>query len=451
MPMRRGPALWTVVVVSGLVVLAGLGGRLTPARAESSTLGSYSMTASAPGYEFSEDEPASQAHPEGQGAVPWTTTLLANGGIGYGLATVAWPGSYGGNAGNLLLVATPSQVPGANQPVPDAVHQVEVQAAPTLQYPIRAEADARSKSDASFNNAPGTNLTAHADDQRVLADAALQSVNQQGTATFGNISSHSESTLTNNVGGALATSVVHDVNYAGGVIKIKSVTSTATAHTDGAKADATGATVVQGMEIAGQKAYVDETGVHIGQQGQPANATADQIAAQALGGAGVQTYTSRPQSHVDGSSADFTAGSLILMWIPPNNPSKNVFIMTLGGARVSVAGAPGSDVASASETPVSEAAAPTDIGGTAAIPGTPAVPGSADLGTSAPVTGGGATPSVRLPSERPVLASTFAGIDWGWILLGLAIVVLMGLASRRVREDLVDRGAAAACPLEKRQ
>jgi hypothetical protein len=48
------------------------------------------------------------------------------------------------------------------------------------------------------------------------------------------------------------------------------------------------------------------------------------------------------------------------------------------------------------------------------------------------------------------LAGTFAGIDWGWILLGLAIVTLIGLASRRLREDLVDRSATTTCPLEKR-
>src|SRR5438105_6821190 len=150
--MRR-PAGRTALVVSVLLLLAGLGGRLTPARADAPALGTYSMSASAPGYEFTEDEPAAQSHPEGQGAVPWTTTILANGGIGYGLSTVAWPGSYGGNAGNLLLVATPSQVPGAGVAVPDAVHQAEVAAAPSLQYPIRAEADARSKPDARFTSA----------------------------------------------------------------------------------------------------------------------------------------------------------------------------------------------------------------------------------------------------------------------------------------------------------
>ncbi|MCU1449754.1 MAG: hypothetical protein JWP02_1924, partial [Acidimicrobiales bacterium] len=368
--MRRRAATSAAILGSGLVLLAGLGGRLAPARADAPTLGSYSMSASAPGYEFTEDEPAAQSHPEGQGSVPWTTTVLANGGIGYGLSTVAWPGNYGGNVGNLLLVATPSQVPGAGVPVPDAVHQVEVQAGPTLQYPIRAEAHAGSSPDASFNSAPGTNLTAHADDQRVQADASLQSVNQQGMGTFGNIHSFSSSTLTNNAGVALATSVVHDVDFAK-VIKIKSVTSTATARTDGATADATGGTVVEGMTIGGQPAYVDDTGVHIGSQGQPANATADQIAAQVLGGAGVTTYTSRPQRNVNGASANYTAGSLIVVWMPPSNPSKNVFIMTLGGARVAAAAAPGSDYSTSSDTGTAgDTGVAADVGGgTAAVPG----------------------------------------------------------------------------------
>src|SRR5947207_13601728 len=99
-PMRRWPVLRVALVAAVLAMLAGLGGRLAPARADSSTLGTFAMSASAPGYEFTEDEPAAQSHPEGQGAVPWTTTILANGGIGYGLSTVDWPRNCGGNAAN---------------------------------------------------------------------------------------------------------------------------------------------------------------------------------------------------------------------------------------------------------------------------------------------------------------------------------------------------------------
>src|SRR5207253_3390201 len=179
--------------------------------------------------------------------------------------------------------------------------------------------------------------------------------------------SSSSSTLTNNVGRALATSVVQNVNI-GGVIKIKSVTSTATAQTDGAKADASGGTVVQGMEIAGQPAYVDDSGVHVGKQGQPANAVAAQIVNQALTNFGMKIYVSQPIRTINGSSAEFNAGSVYFYWAPPdappsfpppfNPPKHNVFTMSVGGARVGVAGAPGSDYGGASDVPLPSLAAP---------------------------------------------------------------------------------------------
>ena len=98
------------VLALGLVLAAVFGLRVTrPARADT-PLGSYSVIASAPGLEFTEDEPSAQAHPEGQGSAPYTTSLLTGGGLGYGLSTIAWPGSYGGNAGSLILVALPSQI-----------------------------------------------------------------------------------------------------------------------------------------------------------------------------------------------------------------------------------------------------------------------------------------------------------------------------------------------------
>jgi hypothetical protein len=272
--------------------------------------------------------------------------------------------------------------------------------------------------------------------------------------TFGNIHSLSSSTLTNNVGNALATSVVQNVDFAK-VIKIKQVTSTATATTDGAKADATGATVVQGLEIAGQQAYVDETGVHSGKQGAPANATADSIVTQALGKAGVSTYTSRPQKTVDGASAQYTAGSFIFVWFPPNNDSKNIFIMTLGGARVAVAAAPGTDYSATPDTGgPADTTAPADVAGsTATAPASAELPATGDLGSpsTSATAGAGGRPGTTLNTGTGTLAASFGGIGAGWILVGLAAAALVGLGSRRLRDDLLDRGTAATCPLETRR
>ena len=87
---RRARALAYLVV--GLLLAGVFGLRVATAKADT-TLGSYSVIASAPGMEFTEDEPTAQAHPEGQGAAPYTTSLLAGGGLGYALSTVAWPES----------------------------------------------------------------------------------------------------------------------------------------------------------------------------------------------------------------------------------------------------------------------------------------------------------------------------------------------------------------------
>ena len=94
MSVRRVRAL--VVLILGLLLGGAFGLRVNSARADT-TLGSYSAIASAPGIEFTEDEPSAQAHPEGQGDAPYTTSSLINGGVGYALSTIAWPGAYGGN------------------------------------------------------------------------------------------------------------------------------------------------------------------------------------------------------------------------------------------------------------------------------------------------------------------------------------------------------------------
>src|SRR5439155_12472049 len=100
-----------VLLAAGLLLAVAFGFRVAAAKADT-PLGSYSAIASAPGIEFTEDEPPAQAHPEGQGSAPYTTSLLGGGGLGYGLSSIAWPGAYGGNAGSLILVAVPSQVGG---------------------------------------------------------------------------------------------------------------------------------------------------------------------------------------------------------------------------------------------------------------------------------------------------------------------------------------------------
>jgi hypothetical protein len=436
------------MVVLGVAMVAAFGVRLASARADTA-LGSYSVIATAPGFEGTEDEPSAQAHPEGQGAVPYTTTLLSSGGLGYALSTVAWPGSYGGNAGSLILVALPSQAGGV--PVPDAVKQGIGTVAPSLQYPIRAEARAGSSPDASFNQIPGTTLTSHADTANAQSAANVQGASQPGAASFGNMHSESSSTINGNAVKAVATSLLQNVDI-GGVIKIKSVTSTATA-TAGSSQTANGATIVQGLTIAGQNAYLDGTGLHIGTAGQPLNATAAQIANQALGQAGMKFYVAQPHQEQSQGTTDYNAGAVYIQWIPPGDTNNNVFLFTLGGARVSVAAGEGFGTEGPPEVTVPPIVGDTGGGDTSVLPAT------ADAGATSPLDAGGAStplsstqgsgPPSSLGATRSI-AATFGGLGVGWILVGLAAAALIGFGSKRLREDLLDR-QIATCPLEVRR
>jgi hypothetical protein len=443
-----------VMVVAGLALaVGGVVVKLSPARADV-VLGSYSFIATAPGMEVTEDEPIAQAHPEGHGAIPYTTSILSNGLVGYGLSSIAWPGATFANAGAVVGLVFPSQVAAGGQvvPMPDAISGVVKGLAPAANYPVRAEARTGSAPDASFSSIPGVSLTAHADPAKVEGVAAVQSAEQPGTAKYGNMHSDSVSTLTEGSGQAMATSVITDIDI-GGAVKIKSVTSTATAQTDGTKAQANGGTVVQGLTIGGQSAYLDQGGLHIGEPGQPVNAAASALANQALAGLGMTVYVSQPQSEIDGSSATYNAGSVLFRWEPPNNPNQNVFTATFGGSRVSVAASEGSGFEELSATPESsDFSGDVGAGTTSEPPLTPSI--DTTSGETPLATTGSPTASVA-PSRgasRPtsLVAATFAGLPVGWVLLGLAVVALLGAGSWRLLGDLLDR-SATPCPLETRR
>src|SRR5205807_9516117 len=193
-----------------------------------------------------------------------------------------------------------------------------------------------------------------------------------------------------------------DVNLGAGVIKIGSVTSTAQATTNGTTASSTGRTVVHDMTIGGQHAYVDESGVHIGDQGQPANAVADEIANSALSGAGFKFFTSKPQSHQAGASADYTAASLYVLW----QTSGGTWTYSFGGARVSVTSAPGFDFTlpggeevpgEITPLPDGSVTSPGEVGSSPSI-ASPSVGSSAAPSPGAAATAASSSPTRRVAS-----------------------------------------------------
>ena len=446
--MMRRRRRWSIVGVGAAVLALSISNAWSAVQAQSAPkFGSYTLSSTAPGWEMTEDEPGAQAHPEGGGTAPYSTSALTSGGNGYGLSSLAWPGATEANADKVALllfpstviVAPPGQPPVTTVAVPDAVRQLAFTALPLTSYPIRAEArTGENRPDASLD-AQGATLKAHADPVLAQATATMKAAEGQAGFSFGNAETIANTVFSDTTGTSSADSKITKIDI-GGVVKIDSVVSHAQAATDGVAAGTpSGSTVVQGMTIAGQPAYVDEQGVHIGEQGQPANAVASGVANQALKDGGFSFYIAEPQQEQAGASASYTAGSLIIVWKPPSNPSGNVFVIGLGGARVAVTATPGSAFNVPSPAPFVPSVS------TPAIPGTPARPGI----SSTPVTSSAPTAAKTTPSTtvggKPI-AATVTGIA-GQVILGLIGSGLMFFGFRRVADDIVDR-APSSCPLE---
>jgi len=436
---------WHLVAMGSASIALAIANPFGAAHADSSSkFGSYTIAATAPGWEMYEDEPSANAHPEGGAQAPYSTSALSSGGLGYGLSSVAWPGATEANANGVALLLFPKSIDvpgGPSVPVPDAVTALFAQAAPATAYPLRAEARTGSdKPDAALDGQAAT-LKAHADPALANASATTKSATGQAGFSFGNAETIASSVLNDEAGAASAESKITKIDI-GGVIKIDSVTSTATASTNASDSTSSGTTVVQGMTIGGQAAYVDDSGVHIGDQGQPANAVVSQIANNALKNGGVSFAVSQPQQEVDGPTSSYTAGALYIVWKPPQNPSENMFVIALGGSRVSVTARPGFDVAS-----VPVVSTPSSFVSSPAVASTRRPSGG--ITSSSPTS---ASPSVAATKPKAAtvksspIASTFNGLG-GQAMLGVLGAGLLFFGFRRVADDIVDR-APTICPLD---
>jgi len=429
-----------------VALLAGTGGVLTmggpAARAGADTqLSSYTLTATASGVDFEFDQPDAPAHPEGTATVPETTTLLTNGGIGYGLSTIFWPGPLGGNFGSLLPLLIPSQEQGITIPHPDAVSQVINQYGPLFNDPVKAEAHSGSSPDAAFNAIPGVTLIAHADDNRVDAEGTIESLSDPAVLSIGNLSSHATTTLKDDTGTAVATARYLDIEIAG-LVHIAKVESRAESHTNGSSASPSGTLTVAGVTVGGVPAVIDASGVHVDPLGLSSPLSLDPIDSQ-LKAHGIRMFLTPVQSAKDGGDASYSSSSLFVSW---DTGRGQTFTLTLGGSRVAVTATPPFVVASGVDDE-------GDLGPIDAFDTTPAsvlgdLTGVALGPTPAPVATGRTAPGAR-PIGTIRLAHTFTGVAAGWVLAALALVALLATGAIRLAGGVLDH-ASRACPQSRR-
>ncbi|HET6965194.1 MAG TPA: hypothetical protein VFH58_10515 [Acidimicrobiales bacterium] len=448
--LRRGLAVGGLVLVAAGAAVMGLA---APARADGlpgSGLGAFSVVSTSPGVQFTYDNPGASAHPQAEGEVPETVAQLQSGPQGYALSSVAWPGALVANAG------TTSQL--LNLPVPAS-------AASSLNEPIRAEARTGSGDQTVTNNSyPGSVMTATAGDDHVSADATVGTSSgplpQSGS---GDTESRSTVDVTgpSSVAGT-AYSIAKDVVLDGGVVRITSVTSHASVTSFVTGSTGTASTEVTGLTIAGQPAYLDESGLHLGQSGPgaPVNTIANAIAQQAVTSAGMKVAVSQPTINRQGPTVSVDAGNVVFYFAPPNDSNGDTFTATFGGASITAStsssfgsagqildvppAAFGSGSGSSSPVPVATAdastgavaASPAASGPAASASAAPVAPTMADRGT--PSTSAGSLGATRLSST---LALPHGISPFGPVLVGLGSLLLAG-ALRRLPDRLLEESSA---------
>jgi hypothetical protein len=400
----------------------------TPAAAADFT---FQAVAQAPVFQITEDHASASFHPEGDGDYNYAEADLGSQG-GHALAAVVWPGAAGGHAGSLVqLLGGPSQ-------------------AEALNDPAKAEAGTGSGEESSCCPAGvGKQTTASVKPPGPTADTNVTGGGIGGGSSVGNSASHAQVTMdANNVLNAVASSAASGINIAD-VFKVGSVTSSATATSvDGATPKLAGATVYNDVKVAGQEAYVDGSGVHVGKPGKPAGSETLGLVNRALKNFGMTIYYTDSTTITIGSTQYFYAGSVIVFWQPPQ--SGETFTVSIGGAAVGMAITPGSAISPLVDLP----AAPD-------VPASPAAPTASlptDAGTSAGVTPSPAPAvvpgTISQPITRPVSAvDPLAAVKTHGIGAGPIIVLgLLGVAAAFAGPRLPGLLSAAwkpGCELER--
>ena len=425
----------------------------------------FTASATAPIMQVTEDQPTSQFHPEGEGDYGYTL-VTANPSAATAVASLVWPGSAAGNAGTLIeVLGGPSS-------------------ASALNDPIQASATSGTNQTHSSISAPtGSTMTASVDptgpsDEHATATSALAGggLGPAGSVGHSNSTSTIDFDSTTAVLSATAASTASDISLAG-VVHIGSVASSATAKSaNGAPPQMSGTTSFHDMTVAGEAAYVDGSGVHLGSPGAPAGPAAVDSVDTALAASGMQVYFTAPHTITVGGTSYYYAASVLFYWAPPGDPSSNSFTLSLGGSAVAVTSSAqpgvalfglgpdsGNSASTAGTTPAASAQVAAS-GSSGGVPGVAGVGPSSgvppDLASTAGSPAGGG--SLSLPASPASAASRTAGagaasplspasvrlpggVGAGWWILAALAAVLGAAVTTRV-PALLRRQAAPVCP-----
>lgn len=399
----------------------------------------FNLAADSSGVTVSFGDINSAPYPIAAGIVPQALATMNTGPSGYALASLMWPGATPGNAGSLAGLLLPVCVPDGNGICTPKAPPF----ATALNYPVRAEAQSPNGPLDAIQ--PG--MTAHASSVDSAADAQALNTSAPGLFGVAGASAHTRTGLDQGKASATAKSVVTGFSAAG-VIAVKSVTTEATGLTDGKSPTTSGSTIVEGLEINGTPASVDETGVHFGDAASPnpADQVVAQLNAQLFSQMGMEVFLTRPVQSRDGDTVRYRSGALVIVWNPQGG---NTFVVTVGGSSVTAQATLGS-VLGAVDTPSLDVPAldttfdPTFAG--TDLSAVPAFDTGAVPTTGAPLAPTGAVPAVTALDGAPV--RYFAGNSAGNLVLALLGAILAAIGLFRFAGGALRDEPAESCPLE---
>ncbi|HVT64453.1 MAG TPA: hypothetical protein VHD81_04825 [Mycobacteriales bacterium] len=356
--------------------------------------------------------------------IPQVRSALTTGGVGAGLASIAWPGDIGGNGGDALLILEPS--------VPTPIAKL-------LDDPIKAEAHSTGTRHAINKTLPGTVMEATASHTLVTASSQTQAA----LPALGSLGAFSGSSSSRLVGPhtvrAVAQSAVTNLNLAGGVIKIGSLVSNAVVVSNGKTATGHAATTVANVTIAGIPVTIDHDGIHLATSVVPTGAVT-KLLSTTLKALHLHTTFTKTLVTRDGGFASYDSGALVLTY----RPNSSTYSITLGRASAQVNASPSLVGDGLGTTPpASTAPSTTTAGGTASGSnlGPSDLPSSA-VGTDANHDGEGIAPQIAKAASDILLA----GGPTGAMVLGLIVTVIAcGLLLPRVAGRFLDVPVGAEC------
>jgi hypothetical protein len=249
---------------------------------------------------------------------------------------------------------------------------------------------------------------------------------------------------------ATTVSSISDLNLAG-LVTVQSATSFAKAVSTGGDPVLSGGAIFQNIKVAGQPAYVDGNGVHLGTPGKPAPSSLLTMVDKVLIQAGLQIYSTAPETVKIGGVSYYYGASLLIYFPVPHDPNGDTLTVAIGGAAIKMEATPGFTTPTSAPTMPPSLTSPGVSGGsggsgsglsTSTSPGPVIPPSPAPLRLSLPTTGTPAIPGA-LGALRPAV-STPHGIPAWWLLL-LAGALLLGAFGLTRVPALLAAAAAPAC------